>query len=153
MEDAMVIRERQEHRFSSDQVRQVLGHVLGDDLVYAKRVASLSDATWQLRSGSLAICTIGQTAAARGLNPKHATKQVDRLLSNPKIDVDDILARWVPYIVGARTTIVVALAGTDFDADKQATIMLSLITDHGRATPLAVWPTVDNGYQGQPQPL
>ncbi len=139
----MVIRERQEHRFSSDQVRQVLGHVLGDDL-HAKRVASLSDATLGvLRSGSLAICTIGQgLAAARGLNPKHATKQVDRLLSNPKIDVDDILARWVPYIVGARTTIVVALDWTDFDADKQATIMLSLITDHGRATPL-VWLTVD----------
>jgi hypothetical protein len=139
----MVIREQREQRFSSDQVRQVLGHVLGDDL-HAKRVASLADATLGvLRSGSLAICTIGQgLAAARGLNPKHATKQVDRLLSNPKIDVDDILARWVPYVVGARTAIVVALDWTDFDADKQATIMLSLITDHGRATPL-VWLTVD----------
>jgi hypothetical protein len=31
---------------------------------------------------------------------------------------------------------------TDFDADNQATIMLSLVTDHGRATPL-VWLTVD----------
>ena len=58
------------------------------------------------------------------------------------INVDDILARWVPYIVGARNSIVVALDWTDFDADKQATIMLSLITDHGRATPL-VWLTVD----------
>jgi hypothetical protein len=67
---------------------------------------------------------------------------VDRLLSNPKINVDDILARWVPYIIGARNSIVVALDWTDFDADKQATIMLSLITDHGRATPL-VWLTVD----------
>jgi hypothetical protein len=28
---------------------------------------------------------------------------VDRLLSNPNINVDDILARWVPYIVGARS--------------------------------------------------
>jgi hypothetical protein len=139
----MVIREQREHRFSSDQVRQVLDHVLGDDL-HAKRVASLSDATLGvLRSSSLAVCAIGQgLAAARGLNPKHATKQVDRLLSNPKINVDDILARWVPYIVGARTAIVVALDWTDFDADKQATIMLSLITDHGRATPL-VWLTVD----------
>jgi hypothetical protein len=36
----------------------------------------------------------------------------------------------------------VVLDWTDFDADKQATIMLSLITDHGRATPL-VWLTVD----------
>jgi hypothetical protein len=31
---------------------------------------------------------------------------------------------------------------TDFDADNQATLMLSLITEHGRATPL-VWLTVD----------
>jgi hypothetical protein len=31
---------------------------------------------------------------------------------------------------------------TDFDADNQATLMLSLITEHGRATPL-LWLTVD----------
>ena len=136
----MVIREQ---RFSIHQVRQVLGSVLDHDL-HAKRIDSLCGATLGvLRSGSLAICTIGQgLAAARGVNPKHATKQVDRLLSNPKINVDDILARWVPYIVGARSSIVVALDWTDFDADKQATIMLSLITDHGRATPL-VWLTGD----------
>jgi len=136
----MVIREQ---RFSSNQVKQVLGGMLGQDL-HAKRVASLSDATLGvLRSASLAVCAIGQgLAAARGLNPKHATKQVDRLLSNTEIRVDDILARWVPYVVGARTSIVVALDWTDFEADKQATIMLSLITDHGRATPL-VWQTVD----------
>jgi hypothetical protein len=36
----------------------------------------------------------------------------------------------------------VAMDGTDFDADNQATIMLSLVTDHGRATPL-VWLTLD----------
>ena len=136
----MVIREQ---RFSINQVKQVLGGVLGHDL-HAKRVDSLCDATLGvLRGAALAVCAIGQgLAAARGLNPKHATKQVDRLLSNPEIKVDDILARWVPYVIGARSSIVVALDWTDFDADKQATIMLSLITDHGRATPL-VWLTVD----------
>jgi Transposase DDE domain len=136
----MVIRKQQ---FSFNQVRQVLGGILDEDL-HAKRVDALCAASLGvLHSASLAVCTIGQgLAAARGLNPKHATKQVDRLLSNPNIKVDDILARWVPYIVGARTSIVVALDWTDFDADKQATIMLSLITDHGRATPL-VWLTVD----------
>jgi hypothetical protein len=136
----MVIREQ---RLSSNQVKRILGGVLGHDL-HAKRVASLSDATLGvLRSASLAVCAIGQgLAAARALNPKHATKQVDRLLSNPRINVDDILVRWVPYIVGARSSIVVALDWTDFDADNQATIMLSLITDHGRATPL-VWLSVD----------
>jgi hypothetical protein len=136
----MVIRERQ---FCFNQVRQVLGGVLDHDL-HAKRVDSLCDATLGvLRSASLAVCTIGQgLAAARGLNPKQATKQVDRLLSNPKINVDDILARWVPYVIGARSSVVVALDWTDFNADNQATIMLALISDHGRATPL-VWLTVD----------
>jgi hypothetical protein len=138
----MVIREQ---RFAFHQVRQVLGGVLDQD-IHAKRIDSLCGATLGvLRSASLAVCTIGQgLAAARGLNPKHATKQVDRLLSNPKIIVDDILVRWVPYIVGARCSIVVALDWTDFDGDEQATIMLSLISDHGRATPL-VWLTVDKG--------
>jgi hypothetical protein len=135
----MVIRER----FSFNEVRQVLGGVLEQDL-HAKRIDSLCDATLGvLHSASLAVCTIGQgLATARGLNPKHATKQVDRLLSNPNINVDDIRARWVPYVIGARISIVVALDWTDFDADNQATIMLALISDHSRSTPL-VWLTVD----------
>ena len=81
----MVIREQ---RFSFNHVREVLGGVLDQDL-HAKRVDSLCDATLGvLRSSSLAVCMIGQgLAAARGLNPKHATKQVDRLLSNPMISM------------------------------------------------------------------
>ena len=135
----MVIRQR----FSFKQVRDVLGGLLEQDL-HAKRVDSLCNATLGvLHSASLAVCAIGQgLAAARSLKLKHAVKQVDRLLSNPAIDVDDILVRWVPYIIGARTSIVVALDWTDFDADNQATIMLALISDHGRSTPL-VWLTVD----------
>jgi hypothetical protein len=130
-------------RFSCSEVRRVLGGVFEQDL-HAKRIDCLCDATLGvLHSASLAVCAIGQgLATARGLNPKHATKQVDRLLSNNGIDVDDILVRWVPYVIGARASIVVALDWTDFDADNHATILLSLITDHGRATPL-VWLTVD----------
>jgi hypothetical protein len=130
-------------QFSFDEVRQVLGGVLGPDL-HAKRIDSLCDATLGvLRSGSLAVAAIGHgLAAARGVLTKHAIKQVDRLLSNPGIKLDDILALWVPYVVGARTAIAVAMDWTDFDADNQATLMLSLITEHGRATPL-VWLTVD----------
>jgi hypothetical protein len=135
----MVIRQR----FSFKEVRDVLGGLLEPDL-HAKRVDSLCNATLGvLHSASLAVCTIGQgLAAARSLKLKHAVKQVDRLLSNPAINVDEILVRWVPYIIGARTAIVVAMDWTDFDADNQATIMLALITDHGRSTPL-VWLTVD----------
>ena len=135
----MVIRER----FSSQGIRDVLGELLGQDL-HAKRVKSLCDATLGvLHSGSLAICAIGQgLAAARYLKPKHAIKQVDRLLSNEAIVVDDILARWVPFVIGARSSIMVAMDWTDFDADNQASIVLALISDHGRSTPL-VWLTVD----------
>jgi hypothetical protein len=135
----MVVREG----FSYRAVHAVLSDLLEQDL-HAKRVSSLCNATLGvLRSGSLAICAIGQgLAAARSLKPKHAIKQVDRLLSNPAINVDDILERWVPFVIGARNSIVVAMDWTDFDADKQATIMLALITDHGHSTPL-VWLTVD----------
>jgi hypothetical protein len=135
----MVIRQR----LSYQGIRDVLGDLLEQDH-HAKRIDSLCDATLGvLHSGSLAICAIGQgLAAARSLKPKHAIKQVDRLLSNTAINVDDILLRWVPFIVGARTSIVVALDWTDFDSDNQATIMLALVSDHGRSTPL-VWLTVD----------
>lgn len=130
-------------RLSHHQVHQFLDEVLGADL-HAKRVVSLADATLgALHSASLAVRAIGHgLAAARSLTTKHAVKQVDRMLSNPGIDVDHILALWVPYVIGARTSLLVALDWTDFDADGQATIMLSLITAHGRATPL-VWLTVN----------
>ena len=135
----MVVRER----FSYRAIHDVLSGVLEQDL-HAKRVTSLCDATFGvLHSGSLAICAIGQgLAAARSLKIKHAIKQVDRLLSNTAIVVDDILVRWVPFVIGVRDSIVVAMDWTDFDADNQATIMLALISDHGRSTPL-VWLTVD----------
>jgi len=53
-----------------------------------------------------------------------------------------LFMNWVPYMVGSRKEIEVAMDWTDFDADNQTTIMLSLLTSHGRATPL-VWLTVD----------
>src|SRR5208282_3650198 len=99
--------------------------------LHARRILSLAGATLgAIQSASLAVGLIGQgLALARGRLTKHAVKQVDRLLSNRGIDVD---------------------------ADGQATIMLSLLSRHGRATPL-VWLTVDkaalknrrNGYEYQ----
>ena len=46
-----------------------------------------------------------------------------------------------PYIVGARKEVIVALDWTSFAADGQDTIVLSMLTGHGRATPL-LWKTV-----------
>ena len=142
---------------SFDGVHNFLDTLFGDDL-HAKRVKSLAGATLgAIQSASLAVGLIGQgLALARGRLTKHAVKQVDRLLSNQGIDVDALLGHWVPYVIGKRDSITVAMDWTEFDADGQATIMLSLLSRHGRATPL-VWLTVDkaalksrrNGYEYQ----
>ncbi|MCI0431343.1 MAG: IS4 family transposase [Rhodospirillales bacterium] len=126
-----------------DDVHGFVSSLFGEE-VHAKRVYSLANATLGvMTAASLAVAAIGHgLALARGGLTKHAIKQVDRLLSNPGIEVDTMLARWVPYVVGARPSIAVAMDWTDFDADGQATIMLSLLTRHGRSTPL-VWLTVD----------
>ena len=76
-----------------------------------------------------------------GTLTKHGVKQVDRLLSNRGVDVWTFFEYWTPYIVGVRTEVVVALDWTSFAADEQDTIVLSMVTGHGRATPL-LWKTV-----------
>ncbi|MDO8706530.1 MAG: IS4 family transposase [Sulfuricaulis sp.] len=123
-------------------VQKYLNGVFAED-VHAKRVMSLANGAVGVMTGaSLAVSIIGQSLAqARGLLSKHAIKQVDRLLSNEGIVVWDLFAPWVVEVVGARKTIVVAMDWTDFDADDQATLALSLVTNHGRATPL-LWLTV-----------
>src|SRR5262245_53571754 len=120
-------------QFAIADVRGFLGGVLAED-VHAKRVESLANATLGvMTASSLAVSAIGHgLALARGCLTKHAIKQVDRLLSNPGIDVDAISGRWVPYVVGSRPSIAVAMDWTDFDADGQATILLSLLSRHGR---------------------
>jgi len=67
---------------------------------------------------------------------KHAIKQVDRFLSNQGIDVWTMFPLWIKEIVGERRALVIAMDWTDFDADDQTTLVFSLVTNHGRATPL-----------------
>jgi len=124
------------------KVEDFVGSMVGEDL-HAKRVLSLSNATLGVIHGaSLGVATIGRALAqARGLETKHAIKQVDRLMSNSGIDVWSLFETWVPSVVGSRPEVVVAMDWTEFDADGQSTIALHLLTKHGRATPL-VWKTV-----------
>jgi hypothetical protein len=124
------------------EVRGFIGGLYGPDL-HAKRVDALACATLGVMTGaSLAVATIGQALAqARGLVTKHAVKQVDRLMSNAGIDVWDSFARWVPQQVGIQRDILIAMDWTDFDRDGQSTLVLSLVTGHGRAAPL-IWLTV-----------
>ena len=126
-----------------DAIHQFIEELFEGD-VHAKRVYSLANATLGvLTSASLAVHAIGQgLAVSRGLATKHAIKQIDRLLSNTGIEVSAYFEYWVPYVIGERSAIEVALDWTDFDRDNQATLALNLITKHGRATPL-LWQSVD----------
>jgi hypothetical protein len=124
-------------------VRSFIGELYGPDL-HVKRVDSLAGATLGvMTAASLAVAMIGHALAqARGLVTKHAVKQVDRLLSNDGIDVWDSFARWVPHQIAGRQEILVAMDWTEFDHDDQSTLVLSLVTGHGRAAPLlwlSVW--------------
>jgi hypothetical protein len=62
--------------------------LLGDD-VHARRVHSLANGVvGVLHSAALGIHAIGLgMASAMSLDPKHTTKQVDRLLSNVGVDL------------------------------------------------------------------
>ena len=119
-------------------------HNLLTDTMHKKRQDSLADAAFGLmNSETLRLHQLGEgLARAKNLKKKHATKQIDRLLSNKKFTIWDIASSWVPYVIGCRTKIYVALDWTSFAKDGQETICINLITTHGRATPL-LWKTVN----------
>ena len=118
-------------------IEKYLNGVFGMDM-HAKHVSSLSlGVLGVMTSASLAVSVIGHALAqARGKAAKHAIKQVDRLLSNQGIDVWTMFPLWIKDIVGERRKLVIAMDWTDFDADDQTTLVFSLVSSHGRATPL-----------------
>ncbi len=89
---------------------------LFDDDLHSKRVASLSDAViGALHGARLGVATIGRALAiAKNGRAKHGIKQVDRLFSNTGVDVWQLFGSWVPFVVGSKPAIVVALDWTEF---------------------------------------
>jgi len=96
-----------------------------------------------LGSESLFLHRIAEGLAdTRGTNKKHATKQVDRLLSNKGISIWDLSEQWVKYVVGANQSIIVALDWSSFFDDEQSMLSLNVVTSKGLSTPL-LWKSVD----------
>jgi hypothetical protein len=116
-----------------NRIHESLRELFSDD-VHAKRVLSLDSAVvGAIHAAALGVHAIGKAlATASGLEPKHAIKQVDRLLSNMALDMDELLPLWVKFLLSERKEVVVALDWTDFDADQRSTIALNMITSHGR---------------------
>jgi len=129
----------QGQEISHIDVQNIVNSIFSDSQ-HHKRLISISNAALGIiSSGSLIIHRIGRgMAAALNLSDKHAIKQVDRLLSNPRLKPNECFEQWVPYIIGGRKEIKVAMDWTDFDGDNQTTLSLNLVTTHGRATPL-IW--------------
>lgn len=135
-------------RVGRAQLEEYVSGIFEED-VHAKRVASLVNGVdGVLHAASLGVRAIGQgLAEAQGLAPKHAIKQVDRLLSNPALSMETIFACWVRFVVGQRTEIFVNFDWTEFEDSDQSMVVLGMQTGHGRSTPL-VWKTVTRSALG-----
>ncbi len=119
--------------------------------LHSKQQASLSNAvSGVIASDSLMVTKIGEGLAhLNHLTVKHAIKQVDRLISNKRIDSTYLQNQLARFLVANRSRIYVAIDWTVFAKDKQMTIALRLVTTHGRATPL-LWQTVSTeGLKGK----
>ncbi len=128
---------------NASSIERFLGEVLEVDWHVATLRSVSLGTLGVLHAVSLCIHVIGRAVAwARDKDPKHAVKQVDRLLSNENVTVVAFARAWVRFVVGPRPEVVVALDWTEFDDDGHSTIAAYLITNHGRATPL-LWQSVE----------
>lgn len=127
---------------SSQSIQRFISQVAEEDL-HVKTILSLANATLGvLHAASLCIHVVGRAFAwASGGDGKHGVKQVDRLLSNEKVSPWELAAAWIALVLGPREEAWIALDWTDFDKDDHTTLVASLISRHGRATPL-LWKTV-----------
>ncbi len=135
-------RRKAERKVGRAELDELMGEVFGGE-IHAQRVASLRDGVdGVLHAANLGVRAIGHgLAVANGLAPRHAIKQVDRLLSNPKLMREEIARCWVRFVVAERKALFVNFDWTEFEASDQSMIVLGTQTEHGRSTPL-VWKTV-----------
>ena len=115
---------------------QALHHKQKDSLGYA--------ALGLLESESLILHRMGQgLARARGLEKKHATKQIDRLLSNKKLSIWELSGSWARYLISESNDLLVALDWSAFADDAQSMLSLNLVSAKGLSVPL-LWKSVEN---------
>lgn len=138
----MEVRRKLERQVGREHLEDFVESIFGEE-IHAKRVASLIDGVdGVLHAATLGIRAIGQgLAAVQGLVPKHAIKQVDRLLSNTELDRESLFRCWVNFVLAERTEIVVNFDWTELEDSDQSIVVLGMQTGHGRSTPL-LWKTV-----------
>jgi hypothetical protein len=127
---------------ASTIVRAVTAMFAGSKL-HAKQIESVAHAiVGAMAAPNASVAALGASAAAlRFKHAKHGIKQVDRFLSNRKIDDLDLVREQVAFVVGSRRCIVVTMDWTEYGLHGQNRLAINLVTRHGRATPL-LWKTV-----------
>ena len=128
---------KQDRQFGREELEGLMDEVFGGE-VHAQRLASLTDGVdGVLHAASLGVRAIGQgLAVAQGLVPRHAIKQVDRLLSNPKLSMAQVFGCWVPFVVGEGGDLFTSLTELQTGTNAGGTVMQ---TSRARSP---VWETV-----------
>lgn len=126
------------------KVESVVDSVFGKAL-HQKRCLSLSYAAMGLlASESLILHRMGEgLSETLGGNKKHTTKQIDRLLSNKKIDIWTLSSYWAQHMLSDVKEVMVALDWSSFADDKQSMLSLNMVSSKGLSVPL-LWKSVDN---------
>jgi len=76
-----------------------VAELLGEDAPMTRVMSPANGVVGVLHAAALGIHAIGRGLAdALDLDPKHAVKQVDRLLSNTGIKIWDWFAQWVTFV-------------------------------------------------------
>lgn len=129
-----------------NQVRtiNIISKIL-DPTMHKKRLYSIGNAVFgALYADRLMISKIGRSLSnLRGSSPKHSIKAVDRLIGNPKFNLQNCFQFYTPWIVAKRRKIVVTLDWTEFCYTGHQTLSINLLTKHGRATPL-LWKSYED---------
>jgi hypothetical protein len=125
------------------KISSVINEIYGGAL-HKKRQLSLAYAAMGvLGSESLFLHRMAEGLVhERGVNKKHATKQIDRLLSNKDISIWDLSESWIRYVIGNNQSVMVALDWTSFYDDRQSMLSLNIVSPKGMATPL-LWKSVE----------
>lgn len=85
-----------------------------------------------MTSQSLRPSAVGRGLAQhKGVKQKHAIKQVYRLLSNEGIGIVSGQSALTQLLLSQRNKAVLAMDWTNFAKDKQTTLTLRHVTDHG----------------------
>lgn len=125
------------------KIQSIIEDIYGDSL-HKKRQLSLSYAALGLLSSeSLFLHHMAEgLVKSRGVKKKHATKQIDRLLSNKGICVSVLSKCFIQSVIGDQKDIVVALDWSSFFDDAQTMLSLNLVTEKGMSIPL-LWKSVE----------